>query len=285
MTGGGAAAVDHRTALLGRTGRRVCRLGVGSSFGVGGRDLEAAVEEHGVDYLYWGSLRRRGFGGAIRELTRRGLRDRLFVVIQSYARVGALVRPSLCLALRRLGIEQADMLLLGWWNKGVSPRILDAALACKERGLVRHLGVSTHTRPLVPGFAEAGSPFDVVHFRYNAAHRGAEDDVFPHLADEAGARAGLVAFTVLRWGQLLTRPRGAPAEVTPPSAGDCYRFALSSPHVDVCMTGPRDGQDLRHALEALDRGPLDPDELARMRAWGDLVYGRTGDPVAFSVRA
>jgi predicted aldo/keto reductase-like oxidoreductase len=257
-------------APLGATGRTVHRLGVASSFGIGGRELEALVEEHGLSYLYWGSLRRRGFGKAIRALCRRGLRDQLFVVIQSYSRVASLVRPSLGIALRRLGIEQADLLLLGMWNKPVSPRIVDAAVRCKERGLTRHVGVSTHQRPLVPGFAAPASPFDVVHFRYNAANRGAEEEIFPALP--AGERAGLVAFTALRWGQLLERPRGAPADLPVPSAGDCYRFVLSRPEVAVCMTGPRNGDDLRAALAALEKGPLEPDELERMRRFGDAVY-------------
>src|SRR5690606_15054705 len=167
-------ADDFLHTTLGRTGRRVHRLGVAASYGIGGRDLEQAVEEHGVGYLYWGSFRTRTFAHAVRALAARGLRDRLFVVVQSYSRVGCLVRPSLQLALRRLGIERADLLLLGWWNRPVTQRIVDAALACRERGLAAHVGVSTHERPLVPALAAPGSPFDVVHVRYNAANRGAE---------------------------------------------------------------------------------------------------------------
>ena len=123
---------DFLRARLGRTGVEVHRLGVASSFGVGGTALEAAVEEHGVNYLYWGSIRKAGFGDAIRALCARGMRDRLFVVVQSYSRAGFLVRPSLNRALRSLGIERADLLLLGWWNKPVWRGIVDAALACKE---------------------------------------------------------------------------------------------------------------------------------------------------------
>jgi len=260
-------------ARLGRTGRTVHRIGVASSYGIGGRDLEAAVEEHGVDYLYWGSLRTRAFGRAVADLCRRGLRERLFVVVQSYSRVGALVRPSLELALRRLGIARADLLLLGLWNRPVRPRIVEAALACRERGLTRHLGVSTHQRPLVPGFA-GPSPFDVVHARYNAANRGAEEEIFPRLPSPAD-RAGLVVFTATRWAQLL-RPAPAAPDLEPLSAGDCYRFVLSRPDVDVCLTGPADGAQLREALAAAARGPLDPDELARVRRFGDAVYAGGG---------
>lgn len=268
------AGEDFLRATLGRTGRSVHRLGVAASFGIGGRDLEAAVEEHGVDYLYWGSRRSGSFGRAIRALCARGLRDRLFVVIQSYSRSGALVAPSLCWALRRLGIEQADMLLLGWWNKPVSPRILDAARRCQERGLVQHLGVSTHERPLVPGFIGADSPFDVVHFRYNAANRGAERDIFPAVGPPP-ERAGTVAFTATRWRQLLRPPAGASAQ-QPLTAGECYRFVLSHPQVDVCMSGPQDGAQLQAALQAVAQGPFSPGELARVEAFGDLVYAGGG---------
>lgn len=264
-------ATDFLHATLGRTGRRVHRLGVASSYGVGGKDLEAAVEEHGLSYLYWGSMRTRTFGRAIHDLARRGLRDRLFVVVQSYSRLGCLVRPSLSLALRRLGLDHADLLLLGWWNRPVSRGVLDAALACKERGLARHVGASTHHRPLVPDLAAPGSPYDVVHVRYNAANRGAERDVFPHLAPPA-ARAGIVTFTTTRWGELLRPYPGAPPGTRVPTAGDCYRFALGNPSVDVVLSGPADGAQLRAALAAVARGPLDPDERAWLEGFGDAVY-------------
>lgn len=260
-------------ATLGRTGREVHRLGIASSYGVGGKDLEAAVEEHGVSYLYWGSIRRPGFARAIRNLCARGLRDRLFVVVQSYARLGCWVSPSLRLGLRRLGIEQADLLLLGWWNRPPGPAILEAARACQARGLTRHLGVSTHERPLVPALAAPGSAWDVVHLRYNAANRGAEQDVFPHLAP---GRSGLVGFTTTRWGQLCRPIKRAPADLRVPGAGDCYRFALARPELDVVMCGPANGEELRHALQALEKGPMDEDELAWMRRVGDLVYAGSG---------
>lgn len=264
---------------LGRTGRVVHRLGVASSYGVGGADVERAVEEHGVSYLYWGSYRSKRFGDAIRALCQRGQRDRLFIVIQSYSRFGWLVRRSLARALRRLGIERADLLLLGWWNRPVWARVLEAAEACREQGLVCHLGISTHQRTLVPRLA-GPSPVDVIHFRYNAANRGAETEIFPHLP--ATDRAGLVAFTATRWGSLLRRPRGAPEGIRVPTAGDCYRYVLARPDVDVCMSGPRNGQDLQEALAAVEKGPLPPDELSWMREFGDLVYRRRrpreGDP-------
>ena len=46
-----------------------------------------------------------------------------------------------------------------------------------------------------------------------------------------------------------------PAGEVPPSAADCYRFALSHPAVDVCMMGARTVDDIRENLRALDLGP------------------------------
>jgi aryl-alcohol dehydrogenase-like predicted oxidoreductase len=265
---------DFTHALLGRTGRAVCRLGVSASYGVPGDAVERAFEQ-GVNYLYWGSMRRDSFGAALRHLAPR--RDQFVLAIQSYTRAAALMGWSLERALRALHFDYTDVLLLGMWNKPVPPRILEAAQKLKARGLVRYLAVSTHTRKLVPEIA-AATDFDVVHFRYNAAHPGAETDIFPHLPD--ANRPGLVSFTATSWGQLLghglgLRPgRPIPQGERVPTAADCYRFVLTHPEVDVCMTGPKDAAQMEHALEALRLGPMSEDELAWMRRVGRAVSGK-----------
>ena len=271
-------ARSYERAVLGRTGIEVGRLGISSSYGVPGEALERAFER-GVNYIYWGSRRTDSFGAAIRRL--RPQRDRFVLVIQSYMRVAGLIGWSLARALKALNFDHADVLLLGMWNKPVPPRILDAARELKLRGRVRFLGVSTHTRTLVPRIA-AEHDFDVIHFRYNAAHPGAERDIFPHLP--GSDRAGLVSFTATSWGMLLGKAslplklvKGAhppPKNEPAPTATDCYRYVLTRPEVDVCLTGPADAAQMERALEALDRGPLDDDELAWMRRVGRAVTGK-----------
>ena len=262
--------------VLGRTGRAVMRLGVSASYGVPGDAVERAFER-GVNYIYWGSARRASFGNALRRLAPR--RDEFVLVIQSYTRAASLMGWSLERALRSLRFDYADVLLLGMWNAPVPPRILDAARRLKARGLVRHLGVSTHQRKLVPSIA-AGSDFDIVHFRYNAAHPGAETDIFPHLP--ADGRPGLVSFTATSWGQLLGKGKlqgivgshSLPKGERAPAAVDCYRFVLTRPEVDVCMTGPASAAQMEQALEALRLGPMSEDELAWMRRVGRAVSGK-----------
>jgi aryl-alcohol dehydrogenase-like predicted oxidoreductase len=249
----------------------VGRIGLGSSFGVGPDDLELAFD-HGINYFYWGSIRRPGFAAGIRRLAQRD-REKIVVTLQSYARwPAALLRQAVESGLRRLRLEYADVLLLGWYNSRPPQAILDAALALKEKGRVRHLMLSGHDRPFFPVMAQE-QIFDLFMVRYNAAHRGAEKDVFPRLP-AGDARPGLCAYTATRWGTLVDSGKMPSGERTP-TAGDCYRFCLSNPDVDMVLCGPATTDHVREACDALAKGPLDPEELAWMRRVGDHVYGRS----------
>ena len=265
---------DLRTPVpFGQTGLQVSRLGIGSSFTGDPAFIEEAVEQ-GVNYLYWGSIRRPAFGRAIKNVARRN-REGVVLTVQSYTRVAALMAPSIELALRRAGVEYFDFLLLGMWNKPPGQGLIDAAQRLKQQGKVRHLMLSTHNRPSLDGhfrrFEAKESPFDVFMLRYNAVHRGAERDVFPLLPATPGP--GIVAYTATRWGHLVD-PKKMPAGETPPPARDCYRFALSHPAVSMVLCGPSDREQMQEALRALDAGPLDADEMARMHRIGNHVYGK-----------
>src|SRR5438128_1694050 len=100
---------------LGRTGRVVGPLGLASSYGVGERGVEVAFER-GVRYFYWGSMRWSKFGRGLATVCRKA-RDETVVVIQSYTPLAMLLGPSVRRALRRIGTDHADVLLLGWWNR------------------------------------------------------------------------------------------------------------------------------------------------------------------------
>jgi predicted aldo/keto reductase-like oxidoreductase len=267
--GGGMSSIKPRN--LGRTGLKVGPLGVAASYGAPAEAFEEAFER-GCNYFYWGSKRKSGMRKAIMNLCGQGKREALVIVLQSYSRSAILMEAFLKKALRAVGLDQADILILGWYNKPPSQRVLDRALALRERGLYRFLGISGHNRRLFPRLAEKGI-FDLFHIRYNAAHRGAEEEIFPHL--QGGDRPGIVSYTATRWGQLLN-PKKMPAGEATPSASDCYRFAVSSPSVDVCMCGPKDRAQMQEALRTLDLGPLGEEELACMRRIGDHVHAHTG---------
>jgi len=256
-----------RRTTLGRTGMETGRLGIAAGYGVPANAVEEAFER-GVNYFYFGSVRRGGFATALRNLAPR--RDRFLLVVQSYTRIPALMGWSLERALRAANTSYADILLLGLWNHLPSPRILDAALKLKERGLVRHLAVSSHNRPFIPELAHHPVA-EVLHVRYNAVHPGAATEVFPHLP-EGSQRPGVVAFTATSWGQLLKSGK-LPAGEQRPTAADCYRFALSHPAIDVCICGPSNADQAKEALRTMELGPMSDDELAWMHRVGKAIHG------------
>jgi len=252
------------TTTLGRSGVETGRLGLGSSFGIGGADLEHAFE-HGVSYFYWGSIRKPHFGKGVKTLAQRH-REQMVIVVQSYTRIASLMRRSLESALRKLDTEYADFLLLGSWNDLPPPRILDAAIRLRDEGKARHLMISCHDRPSFQRHA-ACNDIDTVMVRYNAAHPGAENEVFDSLGPQ---RPGVVAYTATRWGDLLD-PALVPEQEALPRASDCYRFVLTHPMVDVCITGLANRRELDEALATLERGPMDVEELAWMKRVGVAV--------------
>jgi len=255
---------------LGRTGLQVSKLGLGASFKAPTSSYLEAFDR-GVNYFYWGSIRRREMGDAIREIATGGRRDQLVCVLQSYSRVGPLLTLFVERGLRSLGLERADAILLGWHNKPPSRGVLDAALRLKERGLIDHVALSTHHRRLLPTLLDE-DPFDVWHLRYNAVHRGAEQEVFPSLEGrDVSNRPGIATYTATRWGDLCNPAKTPPNEPTP-SGTDCYRFALSRPEVDLCIAGPDNPDHMEQALTALELGPMEAEELSWMSRVGKHIY-------------
>ena len=257
--------------FLGRTGLKVGRLGLAASYGAPAEAFEEAFEK-GCNYFYLGSGRHKaGMYQAIRSLCRQGKRDQLVIAVQTYARFGFLMKWVIQKRLHSMGLERADILVLGWHNRIPSPGLVARARQMKANGLCRFLALSGHQRRLFPPLAADGT-FDLFHVRYNAAHRGAEEEIFPHL--QGDDRPGIISYTATRWGQLLNAKK-MPPEESVPQASDCYRFVLSNPVVDVCMCGPKNLNEMRAALPALERGPLGEADMARMRRVGDYVRQHT----------
>jgi aryl-alcohol dehydrogenase-like predicted oxidoreductase len=264
--------VDFREKrTLGPNGPEVGRLGVASGYGAPTEAFEEAFEQ-GCNYFYWGSFRRSNMGDAIKNIASGGGRDKLVVVVQVYNRVASMMAASVERALRKAKLDYADVLLLGWHNSLPSKGIIDAAQKLKDSGKVKLLAMSGHNRPAFPIVArEAEGIFDIFHIRYNAAHRGAEEDVYPKLPESG--RPGIVTYTATCWSKLL-KPANTPQGEKTPGAADCYRYVMSNPDVDVCMTGPKNREQMQEALKVLELGPLSEEEIEWMRKVGDRVRGK-----------
>jgi predicted aldo/keto reductase-like oxidoreductase len=256
---------------LGRTGLRVGRLGIASGYKAPTAAIEEAFER-GANYFTWGTVIKGyapGMREALKNIVAKGQRDRLVLATFTYAHSNSITEKLLRRGLKSAGLDHADVLVLGYFARHVPRRLIDGALGMKEKGIVRFIGVSSHNRKLLGKLAQEGE-FDVLHLRYSAAHPGAEQDIFPCLKGEK--RPGTVAFTATRWGQLLKEKKMPPGE-KPATAADCYRFVLSNPAIDVCMSGARTIEQMRENLAVLESGPMSEDELARMRRIGAHVHG------------
>jgi predicted aldo/keto reductase-like oxidoreductase len=259
------------SATLGRTGLAVGRLGISSSFGAPAEAIEEAFER-GCNYLSWGTFikgRSAKMKTAIGNIISHGDRNKLVISMFTYAHNAFLTEHFLRKGLKALGIDYADVLVLGYFPKRPPQKIIDGALKLKTAGMVRYLGLSSHNRKVFPELQKEGI-FDVFHIRYSAAHRGAETEAFPFI--QGAERAGVVSFTATRWKRLLN-PKKMPPGERPPTAPECYRFVLSNPSVDVCMMGAKDRGQMRENLEVLNAPPMTAEELVRMRRIGDHVHG------------
>ena len=247
-------------------GGRIFRLGLSGSFDLDEAGCREALER--VQYVFW-SPRMKALTPALRDALARD-RDRYVVSAGPlFGYFPGAVRRAAEAALRTLGVDFLDVFQLYWLGKmsAFTTSVQEEMYLLREEGKVRALGVSIHDRPRAGKLAE-GSILDLLMIRYNAAHTGAEEEIFPHLAHR---RPAVVAYTATAWRKLLRAPGGWKGKVPP--AGDCYRFCLASPYVDVVLTGPRSVAELRENLAAVDRGPLSPAEMEEMRAFGRAVHG------------
>ena len=259
-----------KKTTLGRTGLTVARLGISSSFRAPTAAFEQAFER-GCNYFTWGTFikgRSPAMREAIRNIVKKGQREDLVIAVLSYAHSAFLTERFFQRGLRDLGIEYADLLILGYYPRRPSQRVIDGALRLKEKGMTRFIGLTSHNRRLFPKLHKEGL-FDCFHIRYSAAHRGAEKETFPYL--KGVDRPGVVSFTATAWKKLLN-PKKMPPGETPPTAVDCYRFVLSNPAIDVCMMGARNFEQMQENLKTLDHGPMTKAEITRMRKIGDFVY-------------
>jgi len=256
--------------ILGRTGLHVSRLGLAGGYGIQAAGAEKAFHEHGINYFFWSTPRKPGMRDGLRNLIKNN-RDKIIIAIQTYDHLGLTVERSVHKGLKTLNIDHIDVVLLGWHNWNPAGRIINKVLKMKAEGKIRHIAMSGHNRKFFGELAQrTDSPIDIFMTRYNAAHPGAEKDIFPYLS--GANRPGVTVYTATSWGKLLKQKKMPPGE-KPMTAADCYRFVLSNPHVDICMMGPRNEREFDEGVKALKLGPLSDQEMAHARKIGAYVRG------------
>jgi aryl-alcohol dehydrogenase-like predicted oxidoreductase len=263
---------DFLHTTLGSTGLKVHRLGLSATYWPGKKTIHAALDA-GINYFFCFGIDKQMLK-VLRDLSPS---DRQRIVIASGAGTFLLyyqnLKKSLEKRLRQLSTDYLDVFLfLGVTKEKYFPeKAREELQRLKEDGKVRFTGMSTHDRPFAGRMAAKGA-LDVIMMRYNAAHRGAEQDIFPHLAAH---NPGIVNFTATRWRYLIRRQKSWPKDRPIPTPGQCYRFVLSNPHVHVCMTAPSNGRQLQENLASLSQGPLSEEEITLMHEYGAIVHEKT----------
>jgi predicted aldo/keto reductase-like oxidoreductase len=272
-----ASSFLHRPAAA--FGKPICRLGLAShgDTAITPDDVYHALDR-GVNFLNWPGTE-DAFSRAVAGLGSR--REEVVVCVQFGARTAADAAEELRGVLQALHSDYVDVLTFYYveeaseWQELIGPGgALAYCRAAQRDRRVRRLGVTTHQRPLAAEMASGGL-LDLLMIRYNAAHRGAEREVFP-VTETLGMP--VIAYTALRWGALLSAtPSDPPGFVVPPAPA-WYRFVLQAPSVSVVLATPHTRAELVEDLTVLDAAaPLDTAEYERLAEHGLRVRRHAGN--------
>ena len=265
-------------AMLGSGLRPVCRFGLATRGNTHLRpeDLKYAIDR-GINYLNWCGHT----DGLSRAVARMGnARKKVVLAAQFEARTARDAEGEFSSMLEELETDYIDVLTLYYveaqseWREIVAPGgAWEYLREEKRRGRLKLIGLTSHQRPLAAQWTQSGK-LDLLMIRYNAAHRGAEQEVFPVAQQK---QIPVVTFTGLRWRALLEGTPDDPPGFSPPTAVDCYRFCLAHPAVSVALMAPGNRAELEEDLKLLDdwRVP-DTVERAQLLAHGERVKKHAG---------
>lgn len=256
----------------------MCRLGLATrgTSRLTADDVRHALA-HGVNFLNWCGGRGDGLTQAVAELGPR--RQDVLVCVQLEARSAADAERELEAILQELHSDYVDVLTfyyveeLAEWEQIIAPGgALSFCRQAQRQGRVRYLGLTSHQRKLAADCARTGL-LDLLMIRYNAAHRGAEHDVFP-VTDVMDMP--VVVYTCLRWGALLEKTPDDPPNFAVPGAAAWYRFALAWSSVTVALMAPENGAELDEDLNAVNAPVLSLGEFEMLAAHGQRVRRHAG---------
>jgi aryl-alcohol dehydrogenase-like predicted oxidoreductase len=237
-------------------------LGVSGHYGL---PVEGFVRarEAGVNLMFW----EPNYQTMIDFFMRLSPADRreIHLIAGTFEADGRRIQRDVERALRLLGVERLAIFLLFWvqsWQR-VASDVVTTLQQLRTQGKIGAYGLSTHSRPLALEALEGG--WNPVMVRHSAAHRGAEERIFPQAA---ATGASILTFNNTCYGRLLRSQHGT----SPPRAADCFRYTLAQPGVTACLTAPATLEFLQENLTALHDPELPEDRRAALLAQGDRVY-------------
>jgi aryl-alcohol dehydrogenase-like predicted oxidoreductase len=259
------------SAAFGETGLQVHRLGLSGTYRPGKKAIYEAID-NGINFFFCFGIDTQLIG-VLRDVIKNN-REKFIIATGSYNYIWARQNTLKTLEkrLKQLGTDYIDVFMfLGVMKEKEFPdRIKDELCQIRAESKAKAVGISTHDRKFAGRLMDEGT-LNAIMMRYNAAHRGAETDIFQYLCKH---NPGVINYTATRWSYLTRRPKNWPKERPIPDAGMCYRFVLSNSNVDVCLMAPRNIKQLKENIKSLEKGPLSEEEMQFMREFGDVVYNQ-----------
>jgi aryl-alcohol dehydrogenase-like predicted oxidoreductase len=257
---------------LGRTGRRVTRVGLGGegilrTHGRGDRARRVIDEAVGQGITYFDSA--RAYDGSEDYLGRywgdhAAVRANIFQTSKSASRDAEGARADLSRSLLRLQTDHLDLWQihdLRSWDEirelEASGGALDAFLAARREGSVRSIGVTGHHDPGILTYAVEQWPVDTVLLPVNPVEGvlgGFTTSTIP-AAQEKGL--GIIGMKVLGASNFPAPDAG----ITPPLL---IRYALSHGVTLVIVGCSTPGEVLALATAGRDHMDMEPEEMTRL---------------------
>lgn len=248
---------------------KVCPVGLSGHYGLPVVGYSRAAER-GVNLMFWEPNYQ-----TLTDFSRRlsgTQRDAIGFTAGTFEATPERIRKDVDRALSVLRLDSLALFLVFWvrsWRR-IPDDVIEELERMRDAGLIRHFGLSTHSRTLaVEAIRDGWNP---VMVRHSAVHRKAEHNVFP-VAREHGT--SILTFSNTCYGRLLqpTRASGElPEESGTFTAADCYRYTLEQPPVVACWTAPSTLEQLDENLEAMDRLEIDQGAKQALLRRGEWLY-------------
>jgi aryl-alcohol dehydrogenase-like predicted oxidoreductase len=260
---------------LGRSGLLVSPVCLGI---VGVPEVVATAFQAGINFFFLTADMHWPYYAQLREGLSRllssqpSVREQLVIAVVSYPTQPEFgVQPFYEVLEAVPELRRVDVAVIG----GSYPSDFFARLSAHERNRpagMRAIGATFHHRESAVT-AVNRELLDVAFIRYNAAHAGAETDVFPHLRGDSSVPLFNFKSTAAYVPPERLDELAVPPDNWRPQRTDHYRFALSQSRVDgiLCALG-----QVEHvaALEAaLAAGPLSEEESDYLKKLAQLDSG------------
>jgi predicted aldo/keto reductase-like oxidoreductase len=275
---------DLRLRRLGRTGLLVSELGFGGAQVAGSPEGEEALLRAfalGVNFVETGRLYRGSeymIGGALGRLAGGAS---VHVASKTLGRSRDAALRDLERSLEHLGLPAVDVYQLGdvrrdQWEQVMAPGgALEGLREAQARGLVRHVGISSHSHRVLRQAVDSGE-FDTIQLRYNVFDLRNE----PLIRLARRRNIGVIIMKPMGGFGMVGALKSFHLEDRL-NAKTLLRYVLSNRYLSVVIPGMRFPREVEEnvALAASSK-PMTPFEKARLRRDAGDYLARSAAPAA-----